>query len=88
MSEENKVEVNENVKNFKEFLYKEIDTWKEIFEQFRTEIKNSPDDVHTEVLVRAQNLIRACDREVVYMQQVAQMQQRLEEEKAKEEEKK
>lgn len=71
--EKDAAKVDPTIKQNKELLLKELANWKEFFDKLEKACLESPDDVYTDALYKAQHLITACDKEVVYMNKLEEV---------------
>ena len=60
-------------KETKVALVKELGIWIGFFEQLLKACEDSPDDVYTDALHKARQLVIACDKEVVYLQKLEEV---------------
>jgi len=67
------LKVNSDVLGFKDFLTLELSNWVKILEDTKTKVASAPDDLYSPILQNAHSLIRACDREVVYMHKLEEL---------------
>lgn len=67
------VQPNEEVVKFKKFLCSELDNWMGILKDTKERVEKSSDDKYEQIHQNAHSLIRACDREVVYMHKLEEI---------------